>query len=256
MSDAIHIEGVSKRFTLPGIRREATLKDFALRALRSEGGNRVVDALKDITFSVQPGSMLGIIGRNGSGKTTLMRILAGILMPDRGTVKIEGTLAPLLALGTGFHPDLTGREGARIELLSLGFSRSQVNGFMDQIISFSEIGEFVDAPVRTYSIGMVMRLAFSVAICVDPDVLLLDEVLAVGDEKFALKCLDCIADFRRRGKTIVLVTHNAEVVETWCDTALWLDQGQINALGDPHTVVTAYHDLGQTPASKEGGAQP
>lgn len=243
MTDAIQVTNVSKRFKFPAIHRHATLKDFALRALRSEGGNKIVDALNDVTFSVEHGSMLGVIGRNGSGKTTLMRILAGILTPDRGTVKIEGSLAPLLALGIGFHPDLTGREGARIELLSLGFTRAEASGLMDQIIAFSEIGEFVDAPVRTYSIGMVMRLAFSVAICVNPDVLLLDEVLAVGDEKFAQKCLGCISDFRKQGKTIVLVTHNAEVVETWCDLALWLDNGTIRAFGDPAVVVAAYHEL-------------
>ena len=243
MTDAIQVTSVSKRFQFPAIHRHATLKDFALRALRSEGGNKIVDALNDVTFSVEHGSMLGVIGRNGSGKTTLMRILAGILTPDHGTVKIEGSLAPLLALGIGFHPDLTGREGARIELLSLGFSRSEVSGLMDEIIAFSEIGEFVDAPVRTYSIGMVMRLAFSVAICVNPDVLLLDEVLAVGDEKFAQKCLGCISDFRKQGKTIVLVTHNAEVVETWCDLALWLDNGTVRAFGDPATVVAGYHEL-------------
>lgn len=245
MRDAITVTNVSKRYKLPRIHRNATLKDFAVRALRREGRSTVVDALRNVTFSAEPGSMVGIIGRNGSGKTTLMRLLAGILQPDEGSVRIEGTLAPLLALGIGFHPDLTGREGARIELLTLGFSRAEATALMDRIIEFSELGDFVDAPVRTYSLGMVMRLAFSVAICVDPDVLLLDEVLAVGDENFATKCLNCISGFRERGKTIVLVTHNAEVAEQWCDVALWLDQGEIAAFGDPQAVVDAYHELGK-----------
>ena len=241
MIDAIKVEGVTKRFRFPTVPHRATLKDLAVRTLRFERGASVVDALSDINFSVAPGSMLGIIGRNGSGKTTLMRILAGILHPDGGSVQIKGTLAPLLAIGIGFHPDLTGRESARIELLSLGLSRAEVSGLMEQIIDFSEIGEFVDAPVRTYSTGMVMRLAFSVAICVDPDILLLDEVLAVGDEAFAKKCLDCISGFRTRGKTIALVTHNSAIVESWCDVALWLDQGRIKAFGSPKEVVSAYH---------------
>ena len=241
MIDAIQVRGVSKRFQFPSVPRRATLKDLAVRTLRFERGVSIVDALRDVNFSVEPGSMLGIFGRNGSGKTTLMRIMAGILHPDEGEVHIKGTLAPLLALGIGFHPDLTGREGARIELLSLGLSRAKVRSLMDEIIAFSEIGEFVDAPVRTYSTGMVMRLAFSVAICVDPDILLLDEVLAVGDEAFAQKCLSCISDFRNRGKTIALVTHNSAIVEAWCDVALWLDQGQVAAFGDPKTVISAYH---------------
>lgn len=243
MIDAIRVNGVTKRFKFPSVPRRATLKDLAVRTLRFEHGASIVDALVDVSFSVEPGSMLGIMGRNGSGKTTLMRILAGILQPDEGSVKITGTLAPLLALGVGFHPDLTGRESARIELLSLGFERSQVSALIPEIIDFSEIGDFIDAPVRTYSTGMVMRLAFAVAICVDPDVLLLDEVLAVGDESFALKCLACISEFRTRQKTIVLVTHSSEIVQTWCDVALWIDQGSVAAFGDPKAVVSAYHAL-------------
>lgn len=243
MIDAIRIENVSKRFRFPTVPRRATLKDLAVRTLRFERGVTVVEALSNVSFSVEPGSMLGIVGRNGSGKTTLMRVLAGILRPDEGSVHIEGTLAPLLALGIGFHPDLTGREGVRIELLSLGLTRAQADALIDDILDFSEIGDFVDAPVRTYSTGMIMRLAFSVAICVDPDILLLDEVLAVGDEAFAAKCLACISDFRSRGKTIALVTHTSEIVETWCDVAIWLDKGRVAAFGDPKAVVTAYHAL-------------
>lgn len=243
MTPAIRITGVTKRFKLPNIPKNATVKDFVIRTIRRAPGGPVVDALKNVSFTVEHGSMLGVIGRNGSGKTTLMRIIAGILQADEGRVEVAGTVAPLFALGTGFHPDLTGRESARIELLALGISRERVAELMPRILSFSEIGEFADAPIRAYSAGMTMRLAFSVAMCVDPDVLLLDEVLAVGDESFARKCLTAIEDFRKRGKTIVLVTHDASKIEAWCDTALWLDRGDVAGYGDPHSVVAAYHAL-------------
>ena len=243
MIDAIRVNGVSKRFRYPTIPKRATLKDMALRTMRLQRGDAVVDALKDVTFSVERGSTLGIIGRNGSGKSTLMRILGGILKPDSGTVQTAGAVAPLLALGTGFHPDLSGREGARIELFTLGMGRKEAEALMEQVVAFSEIGDFIDAPVRTYSVGMMMRLAFSVAICVDPDILLLDEVLAVGDEGFARKCHATMLDFRARGKTVAIVTHAAEIIESWADTALWLDHGEVAGFGDPRTVVAAYHAL-------------
>lgn len=243
MIDAIRAEGVSKRFHYPMIPKRATLKDMALRTMRIKSGQAVVEALKNVSFSVEKGSTLGIIGRNGSGKSTLMRLLAGIIKPDTGVVETAGVVAPLLTLGTGFHPELSGREGARIELFTLGMDPAQADELMDEIAAFSEIGDFIDAPVRTYSVGMLMRLAFSVAICVNPSILLLDEILAVGDEGFARKCHETILDFRKRGKTIVIVTHAAEIVESWCDTALWLDCGEVSGFGDPHTVVAAYHRL-------------
>jgi lipopolysaccharide transport system ATP-binding protein len=243
MIDAIRVEGVCKRFHYPTIPKRATLKDLVIQTMRLQRGDAVVEALKNVSFSVERGSSLGIIGRNGSGKSTLMRILAGILKPDDGLVETAGIVAPLLALGTGFHPELSGREGARIELFTLGMGRAQADALMEEIIAFSEIGDFIDAPVRTYSVGMLMRLAFSVAICVNPNILLLDEILAVGDEGFARKCHETILDFRNRGKTIVIVTHAAEIVESWCDTALWLDCGEVSGLGDPRAVVAAYHAL-------------
>lgn len=249
MIDSIRVDDVSKNFRLLRIPQRATLKDFFIQSMRMEKRATIVHALRNISFSVEPGSMLGIVGRNGSGKTTLMRILAGILKPDGGAVATHGTVAPLLALGTSLHPDLTGREGTRIELLTLGFTRAQAEGLMPRIADFAEIGEFLDAPVRTYSSGMAMRLAFSAAICVDPDVLLLDEVLAVGDEAFAAKCFDAISEFRKRGKTIVLVTHSPTIVETWCDLALWLDKGKMAGLGDPRAVIAAYHALSDQKAS-------
>jgi lipopolysaccharide transport system ATP-binding protein len=249
MIDSIRVDGVSKRFRLPAVPKHATVKDLLIRTIRPQREARVVNALTDVSFAVEPGSMLGIIGRNGSGKTTLLRVIAGILKPDSGCVSLSGKVAAVMTLGTGFHPDLTGREGARIEMLSMGFSRAQTDHYMPSIAQFSGVGEFFDAPTRTYSVGMIMRVAFACAICVDPDILLLDEVMAVGDEAFSLKCFDAIANFRKRGKTIVLVTHAAEVVEQWCDVALWLDEGSVAGLGDTRAVLAAYRALSDQQAS-------
>lgn len=249
MIDSIRLNGVSKRFRLPPIPKHATVKDMLIRTIRAQGSQPLVQALADVSFAIEPGSMLGIIGRNGSGKTTLLRLIAGILKPDTGTVNVEGKIAAVMTLGAAFHPDLTGREAARIELLAMGLTRAQTDYFIPSIVQFSGIGEFFDAPVRTYSTGMVMRVAFACAICVDPDVLLLDEVMAVGDEAFSLKCLDAIASFRKRGKTIVLVSHSSEVVEQWCDMVLWLDEGKVAGLGDPRAVVGAYRALSAEEAS-------
>ena len=184
-----------------------------------------------------------------------MRLLSGVYAPDEGRIEISGTLAPLLSLAVGFHPDLSGRENARIELMILGFSPKQIQQRMDQIIDFAEIGEFIDAPVRTYSTGMMMRLAFAAAVSVDPDVLLLDEVLAVGDAAFAEKCLARIDDFRERGKTIVLVTHSAQLVRERCDVAMWLDRGKVAAFGDPIEVTDAYYQAAKESERSEVAVQ-
>jgi ABC-type polysaccharide/polyol phosphate transport system ATPase subunit len=234
---------VVKRFRYPGIAKQTTLKELFLKTLRGQTqSRRTLKAIAGVSFSIPPGKMFGIVGRNGSGKTTLLRLLAGVYVPDEGRITVKGSLAPLLSLAAGFHPDLTGRENARIELLILGFSAKQIQQRMDQIIEFAEIGKYIDAPLRTYSNGMMMRLAFASAINVDPDVLLLDEVLAVGDAVFAEKCLRCIDDFRARGKTIVLVTHSMEMIRERCDVAMWLDKGKVMAFGDPATVTEAYRE--------------
>lgn len=244
MSDTITARNISKRFLLPSLPRGAKLKDVVVRTIkRDENASNCVDALSDVSFAVERGSTFGVIGRNGSGKSTLMKIIGGILQPTSGAVTVEGRIAPLLAIGTGFHPDMTGREGARIELFALGMSRREVAELIPRIITFSEIGEFVDAPVRTYSTGMLMRMAFAVAVCVDPEVLLIDEILAVGDAGFAVKCEQCIENFRARGKTIVLVTHDTTKVKQMCDLALWLDEGMVAAMGDPKSVVDTYNAL-------------
>ena len=179
------------------------------------------------------GRTLGVIGRNGSGKSTLLKLVAGITKPTTGTVKVNGRISALIELGAGFHPEISGRENVFINGIMLGLTKREIARRFDEIVEFAEMKEFIDAPVKTYSSGMYMRLGFAVAIHVDPDVLLVDEVLAVGDEGFTHKCLDKFAEFKRRGKTILLVTHSLGLVERFCDEALWLDGGQLKGIGDP-----------------------
>ena len=242
MKPAISVTGVYKRFHYPAIPKQATLKDMIVKGwFREASKTHVIDALQDVSFEVEHGQTLGVIGRNGSGKTTLLRILAGVFRSDAGTVKIDGSLAPPLSLAAGFHPDLTGRENARTELLVLGFTPRQVERHIDEIMDFAEIGDFFDAPMRTYSMGMILRVAFAAATSVDPDVLLLDEVLFVGDEAFTMKCLERISAFKRRGKAIVLVSHSNQAIVEHCDVALWLDHGRVVGFGDPTTVTGSYH---------------
>ena len=237
----VEVEGLYKCFRYLPVGSDATLKDAVVNQLfHRRSRRRVVEALNDVSFTIGRGEMLGVIGRNGSGKTTLLRLLAGVYRPDRGRISISGSVTPLLSLGAGFHPDLSGRENVRVELLVLGLSPKEVDGRMDWIVDFSEIGEFADAPARTYSNGMRIRLAFAAAVSVDPDVLLLDEVLSVGDEGFKQKCLSSIDDFRSRGKTIVLVSHAAHTIAQRCDTALWLDGGRVAGFGTARDVVAAY----------------
>ncbi len=195
--NAVDAVGISKRFRFRSTAKQATLKDLVVRRVRHDGRFGIVDALDDVTFSLPRGQTLGVIGENGSGKTTLLRILCGITKPDRGEVRVRGNLSPLLALGTGFNPYLTGRENAMIELLTLGLDRREAKRQLDDVIEFSELGEFIDAPMRTYSTGMAMRLAFAAAIRVDPDILLVDEALSVGDERFAAKCAVWLDEFQK-----------------------------------------------------------
>ena len=197
-------------------------------------------ALDEVSFDVPAGSTLGVIGENGSGKSTLLKLVAGITKPSRGSLTVEGRVSALIELGAGFHPEISGRENVMINGIMLGLTRREVETRFDEIVTFAELEEFIDAPVKTYSSGMYMRLGFAVAIHVEPDVLLIDEVLAVGDEAFTRKCLDKISEFHRRGKTILFVTHSLGLVESLCDDVLWLRHGKIAARGDPKRVVDAY----------------
>jgi lipopolysaccharide transport system ATP-binding protein len=197
-------------------------------------------ALHDVSFQVPKGCTFGVIGENGSGKSTLLKLMAGITRPTRGTLAVEGRISALIELGAGFHPEISGRENVAINGIMLGLTRREVDDRFEEIVDFAELRAFIDAPVKTYSSGMYARLGFAVAIHVNPDVLLIDEVLAVGDESFTRKCLDKIGEFRRRGKTILIVTHSLGLVEKMCDEVLWLREGTMADQGDPKRVVDAY----------------
>ena len=241
--NAIEVRDVHKRYRRYGRRRQfATLKSALLSGsvLRDLRPDAVFEALKGVSFDVRSGKTLGIVGRNGSGKSTMLKLIAGIGKPTSGTVRVDGRVSALIELGAGFHPEISGRENVYINGMMLGLSRREIARRFDDIVRFAELDEFIEAPVKTYSSGMYMRLGFAVAINVDPDVLLVDEVLAVGDEAFTHKCLDKFADFRRRGRTVLLVTHSLDLVTRFCDEALWLDGGTVKAQGDPRRVIDAY----------------
>jgi ABC-type polysaccharide/polyol phosphate transport system ATPase subunit len=241
--NVIDVQHVSKIYRRYAYRRQfSTLKSALLKgSLASElRPNESFAALQDVSLAVRAGWTFGIIGRNGSGKSTLLKLIAGITKPTFGDVRVTGRVSALIELGAGFHPEISGRENVFINGVMLGLTRKEIARRFDEIVQFAELQDFIDAPVKTYSSGMYMRLGFAVAVHVDPDILLVDEVLAVGDEGFSLKCLDKFADFKRRGKTILLVTHGLGLVERFCDEALWLDGGRVRALGYPTRVVHAY----------------
>jgi ABC-type polysaccharide/polyol phosphate transport system ATPase subunit len=240
---AISVRDVQKIYRRYGRRKHfATLKSALLSGnlLRDLRPDETFEALRGVTFDVEAGRTFGIIGRNGSGKSTMLKLIAGIGKPTAGTVIVDGRVSALIELGAGFHPEISGRENVYINGMMLGLSKKEIARRFDEIVSFAELEEFIDAPVKTYSSGMYVRLGFAVAINVDPDVLLVDEVLAVGDEAFTHKCLDKFADFKRRGKTILIVTHQLDLVQRFCDEALWLDAGIVKTQGDPKRVIDAY----------------
>jgi ABC-type polysaccharide/polyol phosphate transport system ATPase subunit len=240
--NAIELTNVSKIYRRYGGRQFATLKSALLQRsiLRDLAASETFPALTDVSFSVAKGSTYGVIGRNGSGKSTALKLVAGITKPTSGTVRVEGRISALIELGAGFHPEISGRENVFINGIMLGLTKRQIEERFDDIVEFAELQEFIDAPVKTYSSGMYMRLGFAVAIHVDPDVLLVDEVLAVGDEGFTHKCLDKFGEFRRRNKTILLVTHSLGLVERFCDEAVWIDEGKVMGHGDPKRMVDMY----------------
>jgi ABC-type polysaccharide/polyol phosphate transport system ATPase subunit len=242
MSTAIELVNATKIYRRYGGRHFATLKSALLQRsiLRDLQPRETLRALDDVSFAVKKGSTFGVIGRNGSGKSTALKLVAGITKPTSGTVKVDGRISALIELGAGFHPEISGRENIFINGIMLGLTRREIEHRFDEIVEFAELAEFIDAPVKTYSSGMYMRLGFAVAINVDPDVLLVDEVLAVGDEGFTHKCLDKFGEFKRRNKTILLVTHSTGMVEKFCDEAVWLDAGRKRAQGDPKPVIGAY----------------
>lgn len=208
--------------------------------IRDLSPSELFTALDNVSFEVPRGCTYGILGENGSGKSTTLKLLSGITKPTRGSLEVKGRVSALIELGAGFHPEISGRENVAINGVMLGVSRAEVMRRFDEIVEFAEMKDFIDAPVKTYSSGMYARLGFAVAIHVDPDILLIDEVLSVGDEAFTRKCLEKIGEFRRRGKTIVIVTHSLGLVEKMCDEALWLRKGKVVDAGDPKRVTDAY----------------
>lgn len=235
MSEALVVEGVSQEFSM---HRERSFKEWFAGGMRNR--SEKFWALKDVSFTARKGVTVGLVGRNGSGKSTLLKIIGGILEPTTGHVRVNGRLAALLELGAGFNPDMTGRENIFLNSAIMGIPKQTTKGIFEQIVDFSGIRGFIDTPVKFYSSGMYMRLGFSIAIHTDPEVLLIDEVLAVGDEEFAAKCLRKIREFQAAGKTIVLVTHDMDTVLEFCEQAILLRNGELIAAGDPREVVTAY----------------
>jgi lipopolysaccharide transport system ATP-binding protein len=248
----IRVAGVSKRFrrTLPGDRLR-TLKSALVGGLRTRDLPReeTIPALEEVSFEVARGESFGLIGGNGSGKSTLLKLVAGMLRPTTGELAVEGRVAALIELGSGFHPEISGRENVYINGAVLGLSRRQIDRRYREIVEFSGLADFMEEPVKNYSSGMYVRLGFAVAIHTDPDVLLVDEVLAVGDEAFAHRCIRRIEEFLAAGRTLLLVSHSLDLVAELCDRVLWLDRGHQRLTGDPRRVVDAYR---QAVAEEEG----
>jgi ABC-type polysaccharide/polyol phosphate transport system ATPase subunit len=230
--------GISKAFRLPHL-QQTTIKEHFLHPFRRMSYEKQ-RALEDVSFSVKPGEFFGIIGPNGSGKSTLLKIVAGIYQPDRGHVSINGLLSPFIELGVGFNFELNARDNVRVNGTLLGLSRRALDARWDDIIGFAELERFVDQKLKNYSSGMLARLAYSIAIQVDFDILLLDEVLAVGDQAFQEKCFETFERFRQEGKTIVFVSHDLHAIERWCDRTMLLEQGVVRALGPTDEVLEIY----------------
>jgi ABC-2 type transport system ATP-binding protein len=250
VSGSIAVEGVSKKFRLFH-ERPRTLKEVVTRRRK-----RTFDefwALRDVSFAVAPGETVGLIGPNGSGKSTLLKCLARILRPDEGRIRVQGRLSALLEVGAGFHPELTGRENVFLNGAILGLGQAEIRNRFDEIVEFAGLERFIDTPVKSYSSGMYVRLGFAIAVNVHPDVLLVDEVLAVGDEQFQRKCLARFEEMRRTGRTVVLVTHALETVRELCDRAVFLREGGVADVGPATSVVDTYlRDVGDT-SKREAG---
>lgn len=240
MSQAIiQIQDVSMRFRLSND-RISSLKEFVTTAMRGKLQYKEFEALKHVTFDVQRGETVGIIGRNGSGKSTLLKIISGILKPTRGNVIVHGNVVPMLELGSGFDMDLTGRENVYLNGAILGYSEEFLKTKFDEIIDFSELGEFINVPIRNYSSGMLMRLAFSVAAMVEPEILIADEILAVGDEAFQHKSMSRMKEMMSGGTTVLLVSHSLDQIREVCDRVIWIDQGRMKMMGKTEEVCAAY----------------
>lgn len=237
----IRLEDVGVRYRIAS-ERVATFKEYMIRRFQGKIALGDFWALHHLDLSIYKGEMLGLIGPNGAGKSTLLKLIARVMRPTKGRVWVKGVVAPLLEFGAGFHPDLTGRENIFLNGALLGFTNDEMQEKFDRIVDFAELWEFIDVPVRNYSSGMAARLGFAVATDIDPDILILDEVLSVGDEGFQRKSLSRMEDFRNQGATIILVSHNMDTISEMCDRSVWLDHGQIKMVGKTSDVVPTYRE--------------
>ncbi len=235
----VRLEGVSVRYRLPR-ERIVSFKEYAILALQRRIRYDDFWALADVSMEIRQGEIFGIIGLNGAGKSTLLKVISRVLKPTLGRVWVRGRVAPLLELGAGFHPELTGRENVFLNGLLLGYTQAEITNHFEEILDFADISGFVDAPLRTYSTGMVARLGFSVATMKQPDILIVDEVLSVGDEQFQRKCQNRLTQFQENGTTILLVSHSTDLIAKLCNRAAWLEHGQLRMIGEALDVVAGY----------------
>jgi len=221
--------------------RISSLKEYTIRRFKREVLHEEFWALRDVSLTLNRGDVFGVVGRNGAGKSTMLKVIAKVLRPSHGRVWVKGNVAPLLEMGAGFHVELTGRENVYLYGSLLGFSRQEMDAKFDRIVDFAELWDFIDVPLRTYSTGMLMRLGFSIATDIQPDILIVDEILGVGDEAFQRKSRARMLDFCNHGATVILVTHNADLVRSTCERAMWLDHGEMKLAGSVPEVLDAYH---------------
>ena len=241
--DVVHLENVCVRYRVP-TDRIGTFKEYLIRTMKRQIQMRTFWAVNDISLNVRQGEVFGLIGDNGAGKSTLLKVVARVLRPTKGRVVVRGRVAPLLEMGAGFHMELTGKENIFLNGALLGYSRGQMQEKYQQIVDFSELEQFIEAPIRTYSTGMYARLGFSVATAHEPDILIVDEILGVGDESFQQKCAERISQFRQNGTSILLVSHSMDSIQSMCQRAAWLDHGKLMAIGEPAEVIQAYREKG------------
>lgn len=242
MDQVIVIQDVSIRFKLER-GRSTSIKEYMIRFFKDQLSYEEFWALKNISMEVEKGDAVGIVGTNGAGKSTLLKLIAGVMTPSNGTVKVNGIIAPMIELGAGFDSELTGRENIFLNGALMGFSRKEMEKRYNDIVEFSELEGFIETTVKNYSSGMFMRLAFSIAISVNPDILIIDEVLSVGDARFQKKCMDRIQEIKERGTTILFVSHSADQVKAICNKALWLEKGELKRFGRANEVITAYTEF-------------
>ncbi|HEV2613537.1 MAG TPA: ABC transporter ATP-binding protein [Gammaproteobacteria bacterium] len=239
MEPMIHLENVSVRYKIPNV-RVSSIKEYVVKLLQRKMFYHEFHALNNVSLEVYAGEVFGLIGQNGAGKSTLLKVIARVLRPTKGRVILHGKIFPLLELGAGFDPELTGRENIYLNSAILGFSKKDIKSRFDRIVEFAGLQEFIDTPVRNYSTGMSSRLGFSVATDVQPEILIVDEALSVGDTDFQKRCTDRIHTFRKNGTTILLVSHDLSAVQTMCDRVAWLHHGELKAMGKPDDVIAQY----------------